>query len=223
MLFPAFSRIAADAARFRETFLRALGLIWCSSVPVAGLLVALGQPAVVVLLGEQWRGAGIAVVAMAGFGPGVAMSSVGAEAIKGAGRSHLVNWLTLTSVVVGIGLLWVLLPLGLFGVGLAISVDSLLVGSLALLLARQVVEVSVADLAGCLIPPLVATVATTVAIGALEHMIVHSDTYSIPLGVALLFGQTLAFGGLFGGGKSVSAPARSRALAESVRKFVRPA
>ena len=43
VLFPAFSRIAEDAVRFRTAFLRALAMIWCAACPLAGLLVASGS------------------------------------------------------------------------------------------------------------------------------------------------------------------------------------
>jgi O-antigen/teichoic acid export membrane protein len=202
-------------------FLRALALIWASSCPLAGLLVAIGEPAVVVLLGEQWRGAGVALVAMAGFGPGVAMSAVGFEAIKGCGRSRLVNWLTLTSVLAGLGLLVLLLPLGLVGVGLAISIDSLLVGVLALVLARQVVTVSPGDLARALLPPLVATLVAMGVIGA-EHLLVGADQHSVVLALGLLAAESLGFAVLFVIVMAVIAPQQSRRLAHGVRDFVRP-
>ena len=104
VLFPAFSRIAATP--------RGSGPRSCARWPDLVRRLPAGRPddrhrgaARVLLLGEQWRGAGVALVAMAGFGPGVAMSAVGTEAIKGFGRSRLLNWLTLTSVVAGVGLL----------------------------------------------------------------------------------------------------------------------
>ena len=94
VLFPAFSRISDDSSRFRAAFLRALGWIWFAALPIGALLVVAGQPVVVLLLGEEWRPAGAAAAAMAGIGLGTALDSVGWEAIKGAGRSSLLNWLT---------------------------------------------------------------------------------------------------------------------------------
>ena len=94
VLFPAFSRISGDGVRFREAFLRALGWIWFAALPAGALLIVVGQPVVVLLLGEEWRPAGAATAAMAGIGLGTALTSVGWEAIKGAGRSSLLNWMT---------------------------------------------------------------------------------------------------------------------------------
>ena len=223
VLFPAFSRISKDPVKFRSVFLTALGLIWCVSCPLAGLLVVLGEPAVVVLLGEKWQGAGIAVVAMAGYGPGVAMCAVGAEAFKGAGRSHLMNWLTLTGVVVGLGLLVLLLPLGLLGVGLAISAESLVSGMLALLLARTVVDVSLSDLVRALVPPVIATGLAMVAVGALEHAVVGSAAQHAMLGAVLLLGESLLFAVLFAAAMFVIAREQTLSLAQALHRFIRPA
>ena len=92
----------ATAARFRAAFLRALGWIWFAALPVGALLVVVGQPVVVLLLGEEWRSAGAATAAMAGIGLGTALVSVGGEAIKGAGRSSLLNWMTALSLGLGL-------------------------------------------------------------------------------------------------------------------------
>ena len=91
VLLPAFSRLAGDSVRFREVFLRTLGLLWCLACTLAGLMIMIGEPVTTLLLGEQWRGAGVALVAMAGFGPGVALVAVATEAVKGLGHSHLLN------------------------------------------------------------------------------------------------------------------------------------
>ena len=115
VLFPAFSRISDDSSRFRAAFLRALGWIWFAALPIGALLVVAGQPVVVLLLGEVWRPAGAAAAAMAGIGLGTALDSVGWEAIKGAGRSSLLNWLTALHVGLGLPLIVLLLPFGLVG------------------------------------------------------------------------------------------------------------
>ena len=115
VLFPAFSRISDDSSRFRAAFLRALGWIWFAALPIGALLVVAGQPVVVLLLGEEWRPAGAAAAAMAGIGLGMALDSVGWEAIKGAGRSSLLNWLTALHVGLGLPLIVLLLPFGLVG------------------------------------------------------------------------------------------------------------
>ncbi len=51
-LFPAYSRIASDLARFRTAYLNALGLVVTVAAAVSGLLGATGLPIVLVVLGE---------------------------------------------------------------------------------------------------------------------------------------------------------------------------
>ena len=115
VMFPAFSRISDDNSRFRAAFLRALGWIWFAVLPIGALLVVAGPPVVVILLGEEWRAAGAAAAAMAGIGLGAALNSVAWEAIKGAGRSSLLNWLSAIHVGLGLPLIVLLLPFGLVG------------------------------------------------------------------------------------------------------------
>ena len=61
-LFPAFSRIAGDRERFAAAYLRALHWSMVGAAACTGLMIAAGEPAVVVLFGEKWRGAGVALV-----------------------------------------------------------------------------------------------------------------------------------------------------------------
>lgn len=186
------------------------------------MIVVIGEPTVVLLLGEQWRGAGVAVVAMAGFGPGVAMSAVGTEAMKGCGRSGLLNWLTLASVIVGVGLLLALIPLGLVGVGLALSIDSLFCGFLALLLARRMVGVSLSSLSSCLLPALVATVFAMAAVGVLDRLVIQIASRP-PVPAALwLIGEATAFGVACVLVMFAMVPPRARAVARLMTDFIGP-
>lgn len=216
VLFPAFARIAIDLARFRDGLQRSLRLLWTATTPFAAVLVALGQPLIIVLLGEKWRPAGLFVVAMAGYGPGIALGAIGIESIKGAGASKLINWLTALSVVVGIGGLIALLPLGLVGVGIAASLDSLSSGLVAILLARRLAGVSLRDLGRVLVPPLVAAVVAGTVIALLEHGLVHADQRPLLLGLVLLAVEGLLLLGIFGGVLHLMAPHAIRELREEL-------
>ena len=125
-LFPAFSRIAGNRERFAAAYLRALHWSMVGGAAVMGLMIAAGEPAVVVLLGERWRGAGVAVVAMSGMSIGSAMTVVVQDAIKARGRTRLINWFTLADLFLGVGFLLVLIrPFGFVGASLYISLTSL--------------------------------------------------------------------------------------------------
>ncbi len=220
VLLPAFSRLAGDPDRFREAFRRSLALIWTAAIGVAGVLVLFGQPLVVLLLGEPWRGAGLALTAMAGFGLGEALGGVGDEAVKGSGRSHLLHWTTAVSVVATVGLLLALVPFGLVGVGLAISGANIAMGLTAVVVAARVTAVRARDVLASLVPPAVAALVTGAAVWPLEHLVVHSDTLPTWLGLLAVTGQSLLFGLLFLGALRLFAPTVAAALLHSLRKLL---
>ncbi|WP_433503797.1 oligosaccharide flippase family protein [Pseudonocardia halophobica] len=192
-LFPAFSRIAGDTARLRASFLQALSFLTFFAAAIAGLAIALGVPAVVIVLGEPWRGAGVAVMAMAGLGLGKAFTAVSEETMKGCGRTPLLNYLTVTEVVLGIGLLLLIIPFGLVGVGLAISLTALAVGTQGLVLVRPLAGITGAEVLRIVVPALLAAAIATASTAALEHLVLHSDTRPVVLGLAFLVVDVLAF------------------------------
>jgi O-antigen/teichoic acid export membrane protein len=206
VLFPAFSRISGDGPRFRQAFLRALGWIWLAALPVGALLVAVGQPVVVLLLGEKWRAAGAAASAMGGIGLGWVLYSVAGEAVKGAGRSRLLNWLTAILVGLGLPLIVLLLPFGLVGVGVAISVTYMVAGFVSLVLARSVVGVSVRDTIACVMP---STLSALIALGVvmpLERFVVRSDRYPGLLGFASIIAECVLFSVVYIGALRLISP-----------------
>jgi len=206
VLFPAFSRISSDGTRFRQAFLRALGWIWLAALPVGALLLALGQPVVVLLLGEKWRAAGAAASAMAGIVLCAALTSVAAEAVKGAGRSRLLNWLSAINVGLGLPLIVLLLPFGLVGVGVAISVIYMVCGFVTLVQARSVVGVSVRDTIACMMP---STLSALIALGVvmpLERFVVRSDRYPALLGLASIIAECVLFSVVYIGALRLISP-----------------
>lgn len=207
VLFPAFARISGDAVRFRRGFVRALRLLWTATVPLGVFLVAAGGSAIVVLLGRQWAPAGVFVAAMAGFGPGTALNAIGVESIKGAGASKRLHWATAVSLVLGIGGLLALLPLGLLGVGLAVSLEGLAGGVLTVALARPLVRVPWSELARVLLPPLVAAGLAGTATWALEHLVLDSASRPLVLGLLYLLADGVLFVAVYLGVLAVLAPA----------------
>ena len=212
VLFPAFSRISGDAARFRDAFLRALGWIWFAALPIGALLVVVGEPVVVLLLGEEWRSAGAAAAAMAGIGLGTALNTVGGEAIKGAGRSSLLNWMTVLGLGLGLGLIVLLLPFGLVGVGIAISVTCLVVGFVGIELARSVVDASLRDTVACLAPSTLSALLAFAVVFPLERFLVRSDQYMLPLGLASVVAECLLFTLVYLGVLRLVSPTRYRSV-----------
>ncbi|MHC1562400.1 lipopolysaccharide biosynthesis protein [Actinomycetospora sp. C-140] len=221
VLFPAFARISGDAVRFRRGFVRALRLLWTATIPLGAFLVAAGGPAIVVLLGPQWAPAGVFVMAMAGFGPGTALNAIGVESIKGAGASRRLHWATAVSLVLGIGGLVALLPFGLLGVGLSVSIEGMVGGILTVALARPLVKASWGELLKVLLPPLVAAVLAGAATWALEHQVLLSDTRPVLLGLLYLAADAALFGAVYLGVLAVLAPSTVGELRGLVAKFAK--
>lgn len=192
-LFPAFSRLKSDPERLKPAFLRALQWAMLGAAALSGMMIAFGEPAVVVVFGEQWRDAGVVVVAMAGLGVGKAMISVSEEAIKGTGRTQVLNWYTAVEVTLGIGLLLVLIgPFGLWGAALSASVTAIVVGMTCVFLARPMVGFAWREVIAATVPSLLCATVATVAAWTLEHVVLHSDSRGVIGGVVFL-----AFGGVF--------------------------
>ena len=214
-LLPAFSRIADDPARLRPNYLKALRWITFCAVPVSGLMLAVGEPATVVILGEPWRGAGSVLVAMAGLGLGKAFASVSEEAIKGCGRTRLINRATAVEFVLGLGLLVLIVPFGLAGVGLAISLTALVVGVFCLVLASSVVGVQPAQVVRATLPTVVVGLVAAAATAALEHLVLHADTRPTFTALAFLALDGLAFLVVYVAALGVVAPAMVAAMIRS--------
>ena len=193
-LFPAFSRIAGDRKRLAAAYLRALHWSMVGAAACTGLMIAAGGPAVVVLFGERWRGAGVALVAMSGLNIGSAISVVAQDAIKARGRTRLINWFTLADLFLGVGFLLILIgPFGFVGASLYISLTSLVTAAIMLGLAQLVVTVPLRRVLTVLATPIPGLLIATAATWWLEHDLLRSDTRAPILAVVLLAVDALVF------------------------------
>lgn len=215
LLFPAFARLSADGARLRDAFLRALGWTWFAVLPLAAVLVVASQPVAVLLLGVQWHPAGTAAMAMSGMTVGAALYALGATVMKGAGRSSLVNWLSVVSLGLHLPLVLVLVRFGLVGVGIGLSVTYVVGGIVSVLIARRVATASIRDVLSCVAPATLAALVAFAAVFPLEHLVVRSGRYPEPIGLASIVAESLLFALIYLGVLRVVSPSRYR----SVRGF----
>lgn len=212
-LFPAFTRLADDRGRFRAAYLRALRLTVVAAAAASAMIVAVGQPLVVIVLGEEWRGAGAALVAMAGLALGKAVTTVSEEAIKGAGRTGLLNWYTLVETTLTIGLLLALIyPFGLIGVGLSISLAALAVGAVVASLAAPVVGVSRRQTLGVVAPSVASALVAGAVVVPLEHLVLQSDRHGMWGGLGFVTLDGLVFVLCYALALRVIAPATFREM-----------
>jgi PST family polysaccharide transporter len=223
-LFPAFARISGhgDKERLRAAYLRAIRWAMIAAAPLTALMISVGLPSVVVVLGEQWREAGAVVVAMAGVGVGRALESVSQEAIKGAGRTSLIHWCTAVEVVGGLVLVLSLIgPFGLRGVGLAASITAIVVGTMYVFFARAVIGVETKPLLRAIIPPLPAAAIACAVTFYLERNVFHSDSHAVPAAVGLLLADVLIFGAAYFAALSAIEPKFAPQFAEVVLRLAR--
>jgi PST family polysaccharide transporter len=197
VLFPAFSRISGDRQRLRHAFLRALGWLWFAALPIAAVMILEGEQIVVLLLGEEWRPAGVATGAMAGVGLGLALLSVAAEAIKGAGKSTLLIWLAAIHLVFGLPLVLLLLPYGVVGVGIAVSVTNMVLGAVSMVLARPIVGVSFREIGACLAPSMLSAIIALGVLLPLRPYVFTAGDASFLTSLAAIMALFLAFSAVY--------------------------
>jgi len=214
-LFPAYSRLAGDPERFRLAFLRALTVLVVVGAAMSAALAAVAQPLVVVVLGQQWTGAGVVLLGMSGLGLGTALST-SAEAIKGAGRTTLLNWVTALQVLLGT-LFFALLAwwLGLLGVGLALSTVSLVSGVVLLSMARSVLGLTWRPTVAAVLPTVAAAALAGATTWALETLLLDSAGRPVLLGLATLALDGVVFVALYAVLLRLLAPHAARAVAEA--------
>lgn len=221
VLLPAFSRIAHDKQRFQMAVLRALRWVSTTSFPVGLLLVPLGTPAVVLLFGETWRDAGYGAMALAGYCAALSLDSLASEAWKAYGRPDMLPRmhglsLVLTTICVG-----ALVPFGLIGVTIGMSVSAIGVAAYAIWGMGKALDMSLSQMQREIWPAALASVVMGGALFLLEHFVVRSDRHGTALGLLLLAAESVLGAVAYLGLLSVLAPATTRELAGGARGLAR--
>jgi O-antigen/teichoic acid export membrane protein len=206
VLLPAFAHIAADESRLRTAFVRSLRWTAIVSLPLSLVLLPLGEPLAVLLLGETWRPAGRAVAGLCLYGAGQAFGSIASEVFKASGRPELLPRMHLVSLVLSVGLMLAFLPFGLVGIAAAVSVSSMGMAAYALYAASDVLRMPVRLLLAHIWPPAVAALAMVAATLPLEQLVVDAEGREGLLGPALLAAEAILAAGVFLGVLRIVAP-----------------
>ena len=125
VLYPAFASIAEDTQRLLRGHMRALALVMVVAAPSGLFLAALGEAIVVLVFGETWRPGGEAVRYMCLFVTANALLSVNLEAVKALGAPRELVRTHVLMTVATLALMAAAVPLGINGIGAALSVGSL--------------------------------------------------------------------------------------------------
>jgi O-antigen/teichoic acid export membrane protein len=220
VLYPAFARIAPDEERFRAAFLRALRWVSIVGLPASLILLPLGEPLVVLAFGETWRPAGRALTAMCAFAAGHTYDSLASEAWKAAGRPDMLLRMHLLSAVSLVISMLAFLPLGLTGMGAALSLSSIVVAAYALRGAGRVLRIGSRRLVDEVWPAALAAGVMSGALFALERTVTRSDTHGVAVGLALLGAEALLGAVVFLAVLLAVRPERRGELRELVRLAV---
>jgi O-antigen/teichoic acid export membrane protein len=170
VLLPTFARMREDPARLRHAVDVTLATMFMLVAPLVALMVAVGHPGTLLVLGSEWGQAGFVVVALAGFVAGGTFISLASEVLKATGYPQLLtrtHVATLATTVVCVpALAW----LGPVGAAAGVSLSSLLTAAYAATLLRTPVGLRLRTVAAAAVRPYCAAAlaaGTALAAGAL--------------------------------------------------------
>ncbi len=219
VLFPALARISDDTERFTAAFRRSLRWMLTLAVPVSLLLVPLGEPLIVVLLGERWRPAGQALMVLAVWGGARAAGSVAAAALEAIGRPQILPALHLLNAVLTVALMIAFLPLGVTGVAAGASIAAVVVEAATVVAAARVAGVRARELVGDLWPALAAAGVMVAVLLPLDRLVLRADRHGTGAGVGLLALEAAVGAAVTLGSLGVFAPRMISESAAALRAF----
>src|SRR5262245_58578419 len=186
VLFPAFARIAPEQARFHASVLRALR--WMAILAFAGglIMIPLGEPLTTLAFGSVWADAGKAAMALGVFAAARGVSSLLVETLKADGRPDVVTRMNLVEIVVGSAAMVALLPFGLIGVCIGISIGAVVRAVYAFSRVHTVVGIPLVQLLSAIRAPVIAALAMVAVLLPLEAFVVQAGDQSTATGLLLV-------------------------------------
>jgi O-antigen/teichoic acid export membrane protein len=196
VIFPAFARIADDAARLRAAFGRAMRWMAAFAFPLGLILLPLGKPLMVLVFGSTWAEAGEVTMALCLIPVAGAMFSVVCEVFTANGRPELTVRLVVVQLLCMIVAMAALSPFDLIGVAAGISVGVAGGATYALALAHRVLEMPVRSIVAEIAPPLVAACLMAGAIIPVQ-IAIDPVAHGNAVGLLLLFVEGLLAGAIY--------------------------
>jgi PST family polysaccharide transporter len=223
VLLPVLSRVASDEMRFRAGVSRALGLMTLLAFPLSLVFIPLGRPIANTVLGPEWSEAGPIMMGLGGFGLALSVSSVSAEAFKASGRTELLPRLHAITATAPLICMFLLLPAGPAGMGVAVSIG---LGVEALYAARglgKVARITPAVIVRQIQPPLLSSLIMMTLVLLLEKNLVHAASSQGGKGVALLALELIVAVLAYVSALAVLSPSSVRELKTSISYLKRDA
>jgi PST family polysaccharide transporter len=192
VIFPAFARIAGDRDRFKPALLRTLRWSAVIAMPIGLILAPLGEPLAIVVFGERWSLAGEVTAAICLFIPAQTIAAEIGEGFKGAGIPAKRTRVNAIAVIAGAVTMLALTPaIGLFGVGIGISVDAITGAAVAIAIASRTMEIPIRSFLVSIAPAAGAAVLMVAVLFPVEKLLVDAADHGTALGLLLLAAEGL--------------------------------
>jgi O-antigen/teichoic acid export membrane protein len=200
LLFPYFARIQDDVGRIRRNLLRVVGTSALIAVPALILLFIVARDFVQVVYGPKWLAAVVPLRILCAAGIVRSLSALAGPPLDALGYVRAQAVLQGGYAVLMLGGVVYAARWGINGVAGALGIASLLLGVALLLLLLRVIDLSMRQLAGALLPGLLAAAALTAASGAVYALYPAEGSPALRLLLAILLGLGSAAFALEGGG-----------------------
>jgi PST family polysaccharide transporter len=220
VLLPSFARMASDRRRLRGAVTRSLCGVCSVGFPAGLIFVPLGVPAMTVVFGAKWHQAGYALMALSASCGALSIGALATELWKATGRVGFLPRMHGLALALTVALVAAALPLGTVGVCGAISLASVAVAVYALWGIHAVLEIRLRALAATVWPPALAAAVMACALYAIDRLVVHAGTHTLPVDLALLAAETLLGAAIYLCSLRLIAPRTTADLAALVRPLL---
>lgn len=190
IMFPIYSQLQDDNARFRKVYLKTVGAIAFVTFPLMIGMMALREPLVLAVFGEKWRPVILLILILAPVGMVQSIRATTGAIFQAMGRTEwLFRWgictgiLTVLSFIVGIN--W-----GIIGVAVAYAIVTAVLLYPHLAIPYSLINLPVRDLVTVLWRPVLSCLVMLVLISIVR--IAFSP--SVPVGFT--FGALVSFGAI---------------------------
>jgi PST family polysaccharide transporter len=199
---PALVRLAETPGRARSAVLTSFRIVSLIAFPSGAVFIPLGSVISVLMLGEQWRGVGPILTALAPMAMATAMVAVPNEIFKSTGRQSLLPRVYALYTVTAILLMLALISFGAEGVAWAWSVSTMLVALFSLAHIPRAAGISRRELAGSIVPQLGAALTAAGVLVVVDRLLFpgqpHADLATlVRLVVELVLGAGIYVGLVF--------------------------
>ncbi|GAB3296286.1 lipopolysaccharide biosynthesis protein [Hymenobacter tenuis] len=183
VVFPSFSQVQSDLPRLKSVYLSSITLIAALVIPICAGAAVAAPEIVQVMLGPSWVAAvPILQIVCAAFSLSMVTMFAGVVCDATATLTPKL-WLNLGYTVLLTGLFFGLSRYGLLGVAWAVVIGEVIRTVLYLLLMRQVLAVTVADVLGSYVPGILAGTVVAAGIAGLRFLV---PTEAVPSFVLLM-------------------------------------